>query len=95
MAHLQWETTASPERDAPSPAGDAVSSEGDLLVSPNFGISHTTPEYHHSIYWYIPEAEIPITSNRRAKGLFIPHRDLPYAQSPHSKAIGQLKTFPR
>jgi hypothetical protein len=39
MIHLQWETTASPERDA---AGDAVSPEGDLLASPNFGICDTT-----------------------------------------------------
>jgi hypothetical protein len=39
MIHLQWETTASPERD---PAGDAISPEGDLLASPNFGICDTT-----------------------------------------------------
>jgi hypothetical protein len=43
MIHLQWETTASPERDAASPEGDAVSPEGDLLASPNFGICDTTP----------------------------------------------------
>jgi hypothetical protein len=36
MIHLQWETTASPERDAASP-------EGGLLASPNFGICDTTP----------------------------------------------------
>ncbi len=36
MIHLQWETTTSPERDAASPAGDAVSLEGDLRASPNF-----------------------------------------------------------
>jgi hypothetical protein len=42
MIHLQWETTASPERDAASPVGDAVSPEGDLLASPNFGICDTT-----------------------------------------------------
>jgi len=41
-AHLQWETTASPDRDAVSPAGDAVSPVGDLLASPNFGICDTT-----------------------------------------------------
>jgi hypothetical protein len=35
MIHLLWETTA-------SPAGDAVSPEGDLLASPNFGICDTT-----------------------------------------------------
>jgi hypothetical protein len=35
MIHLQWETTA-------SPAGDAVSPEGDLLASPNFEICNTT-----------------------------------------------------
>ncbi len=34
-AHLRWETTASPERDAASP-------EGDLLASSNFGICDTT-----------------------------------------------------
>jgi len=39
MIHLQWETTAAPERDA---AGDAVSPEGDLLASPNYGICDTT-----------------------------------------------------
>jgi hypothetical protein len=43
MIHLQWETTASQERDAASPVGDAVSPEGDLLASPNFGIWDTTP----------------------------------------------------
>jgi hypothetical protein len=42
MIHLQWETTASPERDAASLAGDAVSPEGDLLASPNFRIRDTT-----------------------------------------------------
>jgi hypothetical protein len=42
MIHLQWETTASAERDAASLAGDAVSPEGDLLPSPNFGICDTT-----------------------------------------------------
>jgi hypothetical protein len=57
MIHLQWETTASPEGnaaslagDAVSPAGDllaslagdAVSPAGDLLASPNFGICDTT-----------------------------------------------------
>jgi hypothetical protein len=42
MIHLQWETTTSPERDAASSAGDAVSPEGDLLASPNFGICDTT-----------------------------------------------------
>ncbi len=42
MIHLQWETTASPEIDAASLAGDAVSPEGDLLASPNFGICDTT-----------------------------------------------------
>jgi hypothetical protein len=31
MIYLQWETTTSPERDAASPAGYAVSPEGDLL----------------------------------------------------------------
>jgi hypothetical protein len=57
MIHLHWETTASPERDAASPAEDPVSPErdaaspaedpvspeGDLLASPNFGICDTTP----------------------------------------------------
>jgi hypothetical protein len=42
MIHLQWETTASPERDATFPAEDAVSPEGDLLASLNFGICDTT-----------------------------------------------------
>jgi hypothetical protein len=42
MIHLLWETTASPERDAASPAGDAVSAERDSLASPNFGICDTT-----------------------------------------------------
>jgi hypothetical protein len=42
MIHLQWEKTASPERDAASPTGDAVSPVGDLLASPNFGICDTT-----------------------------------------------------
>ncbi len=42
MIHLQWETIASPERDAVSPAGYAVSPEGYLLASPNFGICDTT-----------------------------------------------------
>jgi hypothetical protein len=36
MIHLQWETTASPE-------GDAVSPARDLLASPNFGICDATP----------------------------------------------------
>ncbi len=43
MIGLQWETTASLERDAASPAGDVVSPEGDLLASPNFGICDTIP----------------------------------------------------
>jgi hypothetical protein len=42
MVHLQWERIASSERDAASPAGDMVSSEGDLLASSNFGICDTT-----------------------------------------------------
>jgi len=42
MIPLQWETTASPERDAAFPAGDAVSPEGDMLAYPNFGICDTT-----------------------------------------------------
>jgi hypothetical protein len=42
MIHLQWETTASQERDTASLTGDAVYSEGDLLASPNFGICDTT-----------------------------------------------------
>jgi hypothetical protein len=42
MIHLQWETTASPERDAASPERDAASPEGDLLASPNFGICEAT-----------------------------------------------------
>jgi hypothetical protein len=42
MIHLQWETTASPEGNAASLAGDAVSPAGDLLASPNFGICDTT-----------------------------------------------------
>jgi len=37
-AHLQWETIASPERDAASPAGD-------LLAFPNFGICDTTHDF--------------------------------------------------
>ncbi len=41
-AHLQWETSLSPEWEAATPARDAVSPEGDLLVSPNFGICDTT-----------------------------------------------------
>jgi len=42
MIYLQWEATTSPERDAASPAGYAVSPDGDLLASPNFGICDTT-----------------------------------------------------
>jgi hypothetical protein len=42
MIHPQWTTTASPEEDAASPAGDVVSLTGDLLASPNFGICDTT-----------------------------------------------------
>jgi hypothetical protein len=42
MIYLQWETTTSLERDAASPEGYAVSPEGDLLASPNFGICDTT-----------------------------------------------------
>ncbi len=34
--------TAYPERDAASPAVDAVSSTGDLLASPKFGICDPT-----------------------------------------------------
>jgi hypothetical protein len=40
--HLQSETIPSPERDAASPKGVAVSPVGDLLASPNFGICDTT-----------------------------------------------------
>jgi hypothetical protein len=36
MIHLQWETTASPPKDAVSPVGD-------FLASPKFGICDTTP----------------------------------------------------
>jgi len=52
----------------------------------------------------MPEAKIPVKClELRAGGLrglilwgfFIPHWRLPYAQNPYSKAIGQLKTFPR
>jgi hypothetical protein len=42
MIHLQWETTASPERDVMSPAGD-------LLASPNFGICDTTHQILKSL----------------------------------------------
>jgi hypothetical protein len=52
MIHLQWETTASPEGGAGSPARDAVSPTGDLLASPNFGICDTTHKDDQKVFDY-------------------------------------------
>jgi hypothetical protein len=51
MIHLQWETTASPEGDAASPAGD-------LLASPDFGICDTTQIIDPDKLWSITESFI-------------------------------------